>query len=80
MPILIGIAVSITMEQIQKHSKRGDLVLVRIADELHFGVVVYVTRYCPWTNASLKHGTIIGAEVPTILSPKRVYFFEPFEL
>lgn len=67
------------MEITQKHSRRGDVVLVRIADELHLGVVVYVTRYCPWTNAPLKHGTIIGAEVPTILNPKRVYFFEPFE-
>jgi hypothetical protein len=67
------------MEQIQKHSRRGDLVLVPIADELHVGVVVYVTRYCPWTNAPLRHGTIIGAEVPTIAHPQRVYFFEPFE-
>ncbi len=61
------------------HSRRGDLVLVRIADELHFGVVVYVTHFCPWTNSPLKHGTIIGADVPTILSHNRFYFFEPFE-
>jgi len=67
------------MNLTQKHSKPGDLVLVPIADELHLGVVVYTTRYCPWTSVLRRDGAVIGAEVPTILHPKRIYFFEPFE-
>jgi|GEM_PF-2911668 len=67
------------MKLTQKHSKPGDLVLVPIADELHFGVVAYANRLCPWTNVLRKDGVVIAAEVPTILHPKRIYFFEPFE-
>ena len=54
----------ITMDPILKNSKRGDRVLVRIAEELHFGIVVYVSRYCPFSNRILRDGAIVGAEVP----------------
>jgi len=67
------------MEMIQKNSRRGEAVLVRIADELHFGIVVYVSRYCPFSNRILREGAIVGAEVPGLPSHQRVYFFEPFE-
>ncbi|MGD1045103.1 MAG: hypothetical protein ABR936_07225 [Bacteroidota bacterium] len=69
----------ISMEPILKNSKRGDRVLLRIADELHFGVVVYVSRYCPFSNRILRDGAIIGTEVPGLPKHQRIYFFEPFE-
>ena len=69
----------ITMDPILKNSNRGDRVLVRIADELHFGIVVYVSRYCPFSNRILRDGAIVGAEVPGLPSHQRIYFFEPFE-
>ena len=62
-----------------KHSQRGDHVLVRIADEFYFGTVVYVSRYCPFSNRILRDGSIVGAEVPELPNHQRVYFFEPFE-
>ena len=67
------------MEQTKNISKRGDQVLVRIADEFHFGVVVYVSRYCPFSNRILRDGAIVGAEVPGLPMHQRIYFFEPFE-
>ena len=80
----------ITMDPILKNSNRGDRVLVRIADELHFGIVVYVSRYCPFrvfqrpvlcagSNRILRDGAIVGAEVQGLPSHQRIYFFEPFE-
>ena len=69
----------ITIEPNLKNSKRGDRVLVRVADELHFGIVVYVSRYYPFSNRILRDGTIVGAEVKGLPIHQRIYFFEPFE-
>ena len=68
-----------TMEQTKNISKRGDQVLVRIADEFHFGIVVYVSRYCPFSNRIFRDGAIVGADVPGLPKHQRIYFFEPFE-
>lgn len=69
----------VTMDPTLKNSKRGDRVLLRIADEFYFGVVVYVSRYCPFSNRILKDGAIVGAEIPELPSHKRIFFFEPIE-
>jgi hypothetical protein len=57
---------------------RGDRVLARSADELHFDIVVYVSRYCPFSNRILRDGGIVGAEVPGLPKHQCIYFFEPF--
>ena len=62
-----------------KHSKEGDIVIVEVAGDLHFGVVTFVSRRCIWTSAPLEHGTILGVKVAAVPDRQRIYLYEPFE-
>ena len=66
-------------KKIQKFSKEGDLVLVEVCGELHFGVVAFASRRCIWTNSPLEHGTILGVKVAALPEKQRIYTYEPFE-
>lgn len=62
-----------------KHSREGDLVLVEVAGNLHFGIVTFMSRRCIWTSAPLEHGTILGVKVDALPDRQRIYTYEPFE-